>query len=257
MKRYPLKSTLLASIISCGMVTPLVSADYDDDDDEIPFDVARLFFELNNTDGDLGIHGELDGEEWRRLEITDTRERRLMNIKVSGRLRRQGITEIFFESAEPTFDELPPERFFKRFPEGIYEVEALTLDRQEMESEVYVSHVMPAPVDNIQLSGMSVSEGCDEDDMVYLSPPIELSWDPVTTSHPDLGQQGEVEIEYYEVVVEIDDTAFKTTNLVPSGTTSITIPEAIIGLSDEFKFEILARHVNGNKTAIESCFAVN
>ena len=26
------------------------------DDDEIPFDEAEIFFELNNTDGDLGIH---------------------------------------------------------------------------------------------------------------------------------------------------------------------------------------------------------
>ncbi len=34
-----------------------------DNDDEVPFDEARLFFELNDTDGDLGIHGKIDGDE--------------------------------------------------------------------------------------------------------------------------------------------------------------------------------------------------
>ncbi|UCD82196.1 MAG: hypothetical protein JSW26_12455, partial [Desulfobacterales bacterium] len=32
--------------------------------DEISFDEAKLFFELNNTDGDLGIHALIDGEAW-------------------------------------------------------------------------------------------------------------------------------------------------------------------------------------------------
>jgi hypothetical protein len=34
----------------------------DDDEGEIPFDVANIFFELNDTDGDLGIHALIDGE---------------------------------------------------------------------------------------------------------------------------------------------------------------------------------------------------
>ncbi|PVV14374.1 MAG: hypothetical protein B6D82_06070, partial [gamma proteobacterium symbiont of Ctena orbiculata] len=94
-----------------------------------------MFFELNDTDGDLGIHGKVDGDEWKRLEIEDPYERRMMNIRAIGRLKRQGITELFFESAEPTFDELDPKKFFKRFPEGIYEIEGITLDGEERENE--------------------------------------------------------------------------------------------------------------------------
>ena len=50
----------------------------DDDDDEIPFDEAELFFELNNTDGDLGIHALIDGDAWKRLTIEDTKERKML-----------------------------------------------------------------------------------------------------------------------------------------------------------------------------------
>ena len=68
-------------------------------------------------------------EDVRRLEqkIEDQNERRILSINVRSRLRRQGLTELFFESAEPPFDELSPEEFFARFPEGTYEVEGRTL----------------------------------------------------------------------------------------------------------------------------------
>ena len=66
-------------------------------------------------------------------------------LKFRGACGRQGLTEIFFESAEPTFDELSPEEFFRRFPEGDYEIEGITLEGEELESEVELTHVMPAP----------------------------------------------------------------------------------------------------------------
>ena len=46
----------------------------------------------------------------------------MLDIRLSRRLKRQGLTELFFESAEPTFDELDPDDFFDRFPEADYEV---------------------------------------------------------------------------------------------------------------------------------------
>ena len=114
MKRHMrMLAILLIPVVALilGAAAPELWAD-DDDDDEIPFDEAELFFELNNTDGDLGIHALIDGDAWKRLEIEDPRERKMLDIKVKGRLRRQGLTEIFFESAEPTFDELAPEDSF-------------------------------------------------------------------------------------------------------------------------------------------------
>lgn len=55
---------------------------------ETPFSEARLFFELNNTDGDLGIHAEIDGDPWKPLDIEDPSQRHILDIVASGRLRR-------------------------------------------------------------------------------------------------------------------------------------------------------------------------
>ena len=82
------------------------------DHDEIPFDVAEIFFELNNTDGDLGIHALIDGEPWKRLAIEDLDERRMLNISVRSRLRRVGAeleTRCYFACRE-SLDVLPFER---------------------------------------------------------------------------------------------------------------------------------------------------
>ena len=85
---------------------------------DIEFEEAHIFFELNNTDGDLGIHGKIDGGPWTQLTIRDPNELLLMRVKARGRLWFQELTELFFESAEPIFDELSPESFFRRFPEA-------------------------------------------------------------------------------------------------------------------------------------------
>ena len=97
---------MAAAALLTGAAAPAGSQQ--EEEQEIPFAEASLFFELNDTDGDLGIHGLVDGDEWKKLEIEDPFERSMLDIQVTGRLRRQGLTELFFESAEPTFDELPP-----------------------------------------------------------------------------------------------------------------------------------------------------
>ncbi|MGH8243147.1 MAG: hypothetical protein ACRETY_07320, partial [Steroidobacteraceae bacterium] len=39
--------------------------DDDEDEEELEFEEAGLFFELNDTDGDLGLQGFVDGEAWK------------------------------------------------------------------------------------------------------------------------------------------------------------------------------------------------
>lgn len=268
------KLALIVGLVSAFAISPIVLAndDDDDDDEEIPFDVAQVFFELNNTDGDLGIHALIDGDAWRRLTIEDHRERKILNVYVRGRLRRQGLTEIFFESAEPTFDELPPEKFFRRFPPGTYEVEGWTLHGEELESETEVTHAMPAPPVP-EVNGTAMAEQCDADEDGYdavevaaAGEPVEISWDDVTLTHPNLGDpQGEagvIEIVNYEVVVEteleIDGEEFTTviSVIIPPDVTSMTVPAEFLAQSDEFKYEVLAREESWNQTAVESCFLI-
>ncbi len=288
-----LSKTPLYIAIGAALALPGLAAA----DEDIPFDEGRLFFELNDTDGDLGIHGKVDGDEWRYLEIEDPYDRRMMNVRVRGRLKRQGLTELFFESAEPTFDELDPATFFKRFPEGWYEIEGYTLDWEERENETYLSHVIPAaPV--VTVNGETSASidvcGCDEEELEpgeecpglpAFSGPVTLAWDPVTNAHASLGRDTgsalethDISVVYYEVVVEIDDTEFVSSSIVPPDVTSWQVPAGFLQLIDdegepydEIKYEILVRVDNGryedddgeeiepdlgNKSATESCFAV-
>jgi len=226
------------------------------------FDVAELFFELNNTDGDLGIHALIDGDPWKKLQIVDKREREILDVTVKGRLRRQGLTEIFFESAEPTFDQLSPRKFFRRFPAGTYEIEGTTLDGVELENEVELTHVIPAPPAPT-VNDIPAAEQCDEEEPGYhvtvTSAPVTIAWAPVTKSHPQLGVHSAVTIHNYEVVVEVelDDEFASTMHVVlPPSETSMTIPDEFIAQGDEFKYEVLAREESFNQTAIESCFVL-
>jgi hypothetical protein len=263
------KMKLLAfSGLMSALAFPLVASG-DDDDDEIPFAVAEVFFELNNTDGDLGIHALIDGEPWRRLTIEDHRERKILNVFVRGRLRRQGLTEIFFESAEPPFESddpseaLSPEAFFRRFPPGTYEVEGRTLEGDELESETEITHAMPAPPEP-SVNGVPMDEDCDEP--VVVSPnadgEFEITWPPVVRTHPDLGDpQGElgvIEIYNYQVVVEaeLEPVPSVLSVVLPPDVTAMTVPAEFLAQSDEFKYEVLARETSWNQTAVESCFEI-
>ena len=111
----------------------------------VEFPEAELYFELNDTDGDLGIHSSIDGPAYTKLKITDPKKHTILKLRPKGRLARQGLTQLFIESAEPSFDELAPEKFFRRFPEGPYVVTALTLDGGQLQSTVRLSHVMAGP----------------------------------------------------------------------------------------------------------------
>ena len=250
------------------LAAPTIWAE-DHGEEEIPFSEAEIFFELNNSDGDLGIHSAIDGGPWKRLSIEDTRERRMLNINVRGRLRRQGLTQLFFESAEPVFDELPPAVFFNRFPEGEYEVDGVTLDGQELESVTELTHLMPAaPHATVNMAPLAVV--CDEDDADYDAPsvstPITISWPDVDHSHMTLGSplnSEDIVIHNYEVVIETDleladgeELTVKSSTILPPGVTSYVVPDGFIALSDVWKYEVLAREESYNQTAVESCFEI-
>ncbi len=264
---FPIMSTLSSLVLVLWLTSP-VPVSWGQDDNEIPFSEAELFFELNNTDGDLGIHALIDGDPWKKLEIEDPRGRKMLNIRVKGRLQKQGLTEIFFESAEPTFDELFPQKFFKRFPAGEYEVEAKTLEGNELESEVTLTHVMPAPPEPT-VNALPAAQVCDTEDPGFdatvTSAPVTISWPAVTTSHPDPNGGGAgvqppvpVVIHNYEIEVEVLDNPFasKLTVILDPDQNSVTIPEEFIALGTEFKYEVFAREESFNQTATESCFVL-
>jgi len=254
-----LSLAILPLVLGAAPLATVAWADDDDDDgNERPFSVASIFFELNNTDGDLGIHALIDGDPWEELEIDDPRGREILDIDLKSRLKQQGLTELFFESAEPTFDELAPRDFFRRFPEGTYRIKGESIDGDDLESAAELTHVLPAPPGNVKVSGMAAPEDCDSDPVPAVSSPVVITWDPVTQSHRELGTlTDQIEIVRYELVVEREEPTSAVMNVVvPPDVTSFEVPQDFLDLDsgDGFKFEILVREASGNQTATETCF---
>jgi HEAT repeat protein len=178
----------------------------------MPFPVADLFFELNHSADDLGIHAEIDGDAWTGLEIEGPGNRKLLSIVSKGRLRNQGLTQLAFESAEPSFSDLDPAEFFGRFPEGAYNIEASQLEGGKLKSTVHLSHVLAAPPDNITVAGRPAAASCEQP-LPEVRTPVLIRWSPVTRSHPTIGKTGPVEISRYQFFVEL-----------PGGKLSIDLP---------------------------------
>ncbi|HKX58884.1 MAG TPA: hypothetical protein VJN00_05905 [Steroidobacteraceae bacterium] len=262
MNVYPRNSRKLSVAVSATAMLLSSQSGFSQEGPELPFSEAQLYFELNHTDGDLGFHGLIDGDAWKSLEIEAPNESLLMNVWVRNALRRQGMTEIFFESDEPSFDELTPAQFFSRFPAGIYEVEGITLDDEELEAEIRVSHVMPGPPGGIKVNGKNSAANCDAT-LPVVSEPVTLDWNAVTKSHPTVGTPNvNVTVLTYEVVGEIEREGQNPDVLVfsatlPRNVTEFEFPETFTGLADgEMKFEIVTKLTNGNQTAVESCFEI-
>jgi hypothetical protein len=218
------------------------------------FDEAELFFELNDTDGDLGIHASIDGGPWTELQIEGPGDRTLLDIFSRSRLRTQGLTQLSFESAEPPFDELAPADFFRRFPEGRYEIEGRAQDGREIESTAALSHVLAAPPENILVSGARAAENCDAEMLPMVAPPVVIDWDPVTESHPEIGKRGRIRVSRYQLFVEREGV--KLSLDLPPNVTQFEVPAGVTSLGKSFKFEIIVRTTTGNNTAVESCFGV-
>ena len=269
--RKLLATALAAALAATAQVSLAQENDDDEDEEELEFEEAGLFFELNDTDGDLGLQGFVDGEAWKSLEIAgpesaneEVEEPVLMSIWLRNALRRQGLTEFSFESEEPGFDELTPAQFFRRFPEGIYELEGITLEGDEVEAEVRLSHVLAAPPRNITVNGEPQAPNCDAEELPEVSGPVTVNWAPVTRSHPTIGTPNvDVRVEEYQFVGEVEREGRTPSEIVfevnlPRGVTQFTLPTEFtrLSLDGEVKYEIITKLTNGNLTAVESCFEI-
>ena len=124
------------------------------------------------------------GRTWRSRALTIAA---LLDIVSRGRLQTQGLTQLFFESAEPSFDELDPKDFLRRFPEGRYEIRAARRARAAQKPGRALTRARRSA--EILESGMPAAEDCDVP-LPRSSGPSFIDWDPVTTSHPEIGKSG-------------------------------------------------------------------
>lgn len=204
---------------------------------EVPLDISRIFIEYNFSGNDLGFHVFLDGEDWTALKIVNPKGRTIFEVQGRAAYKELGLTELFFEGAEPTLDEFPVEDLLALFPEGEYEFEGTTVDGEVIEGTGILNHAVPdAPV-------VSTNVGTKNS--------LVISWDEVTGPAAIL-PDAEIKISGYQVIVG----SFQVT--LPASARSVTVPPEFVASleSGTQNFEVLAIEEGGNQTIREGTFTL-
>jgi hypothetical protein len=149
---------------------------------------------------------------------------------------------------------LAPPDFFRRFPEGRYEIEGRAQGGGTIESIAILSHVLAAPPENILVSGAPAAESCDVEPLPTVAAPVTIDWDPVRQSHPEIGKRGPIKVSRYQFFLEAEGVNLGID--LPPTVTEFEIPMGLTDRDKVFKFEIIVRTTTGNNTAVESCFKV-
>lgn len=253
MRMVPVFMVVVIALISAATAPELLAKKNHKHHDEIPFSKAKMIIEFNSTAnegvGDIGIQVLLDGEPWQSVEMESPSGKKILDITASRSLRKQGLTELFFESSEPALDEVPLASFLAHFPEGKYEFEGKTIDGIEIEGEAIFTHVIPA-------GPVIVSPG--EGDVVDPNNLV-IEWKPVTEKIAGSGES-ELIIVAYQVIVERTDNdqlgaARRIIDIKLPATSDpiqrVTIPPKFLESGTEYKFEVLAIEAGGNQTISE------
>jgi hypothetical protein len=239
------RNTLVAAACAVLAITGSIADAHVDagrSKEPIPLDDASMIVEVNATEGDAGIQVFFDGEPWDSMTISGprgTRSRKLLRIDAAGRLRGHGLTELFSESSEPPFSELPLATFKRRFPEGVYRFAGHTIEGTRLVGTAKLSHDIPrgprivAPAEGALI---------DRNHAV-------ASW--------RRGRQpARVEIVAYRAIVERDHPVRVFSVDLPASVTSVTIPPEFLQRNAGYMFELQAIEASGNITFSETHFEV-
>ena len=194
----------------------------------IPFADAEVFFEFNSTDNDLGLQVFLDAEGWEKVTVRNPDIGRILRFEAVGMLADLGITELRFESAEPS-----PAEVLATFPPGEYLFRGRTVEGDKLVGEGELSHDLLPPFDFTPADGDIV----DPEEMV-------VEW-----SAPGA--------ELVEIIIESEDTDATLDIIVEDDEGELEVPEQFLEPNAEYKLELLAIAENGNKTIVEHTFTTS
>ena len=196
----------------------------------VRIDDARLKFEINATDRDGGVQVFLDAEQWKRMRIFDPNGHQIFTTTTKGIMAKQGGTELFLESAEPTFDELPLRALLQRWQAGRYEFRGRGLDGEVLVGAARLTHDLPSgPV------LVSPTEGDGPQDPADTV----VRWRrvPPPNGSPIIG---------YQVLVVEPDTGNRALPhvtldvMMPPTANRLRVPAGFLQLDTEYESEVLA-----------------
>src|SRR3990172_12474658 len=151
-------------VLSLGVAAPEAWA--------APLSAAKIIFETNATAGDTGIQVFLDGEPWKNVMIINPDGLQIFEVQGQGGLEGLegfGLTELFSESNEPPFEEVPLAEVLAMFPAGKYRFEGTTVEGASLKSMATLSHVIPCGPEVV-----SPAEGA------MVNQPVVIDWEKVT-----------------------------------------------------------------------------
>jgi hypothetical protein len=199
-----------------------------------------MIVEVNATDGDAGLQVFLDGEPWSSMTISTPDGRRILAINTRTRLRNYGLTELFSESSEPSFDEFPLRKFKRLFPEGRYSFVGTTVEGKRLMGRARLSHDIPdGPQITSPADGSTVAPGS-----------IVARWNPVP-------EPTGINVVGYRAIVEREEPLRVFSADLPASVTSVTIPSEFLQSGTKYKLEVQAIEASGNQTLTEIEFSVS
>ncbi|MCI0617040.1 fibronectin type III domain-containing protein [bacterium] len=205
---------------------------------------ARLKIETNATDSDAGIQVLLDADPWKVMRIFDPTGKMVFESKTAGRFGLQGGTELFLESAEPDFVELPFDEFLARFLEGTYKFRGIGLEGERYVGEARLTHDVPEGPELVSpLEGGKLQNPKN----------TVLLWRPVDAPN------GSPIVGYQVIVVQLESQfpAIPKVTLdimMPATATRLKIPDGFLLPDTEYEWEVLAIEAGGNQTLSTSFF---
>ena len=231
----------------------------------VELDEAKVLVEINATDGDAGFHAFFDGDPWMVMRLRCPDGELGFRLRMKGKVAEQGMTEGFFESSEPSFEDQPLEEFLDRFPEGTYQFNGRTTKGEWLTGDAELTHELPAGA-VVELE--QEDEEIEVEGEVDPNEDLEVEWDAVTTRFATDDPQGkntsplESEIVLYVVILEVDDDEVDRViryEVLPEeadedGEFSLEIDDDLLLPGLDYKIEVGAREESGNQTFWEFPF---
>lgn len=204
-------------------------------------------FEINSTDGDGGIQVFLDADPWKSMSIFDPDGDQVYTTSTSGSVGELGGTELFLESGEPPFDELPLDELLELLPEGEYKFRGRGIEGERFVGSAQLTHNLPAGPKLV--SPLDGGPAQDPDNTTVI-------WETVGPAN------GSPIIGYQVLVVQPDTglTALPKVTLdvmMPPTATSLAVPPGFLQPDTEYEWEVLAIEEGGNQTLSSSFFTTS
>jgi len=238
-EKHLMSNTLLATgaaVFVMGMCTTVATATEPCGD----FGECKALIEINSTDGDIGFHFLMDGDDLNSARIHDPNGTKVFEDQAKGPLQEQKLTETFAESAEPLCwadpeadpedleDIVTLEEFLDRWTAGTYTFTGSSDGGEKSEGESELTYNLPAAPASLMFSdstgeiswvpGDDLGNCASNEDLDDLVP-------GVLPVHPEFVIVTAWEVVFEPDVANGDPTGnLKFTIRVPFGQTSVTVP---------------------------------